>query len=102
MRNDALTPDVVDIDTLLGISKSEAMDRFGWDEKTYDRVCKDADGVASARANRERQLGITIPAVVHLGTRNGVKLDKHVASGLVLPKRSGPTLARLKNPFGRY
>lgn len=102
LRDDSLTPDAVDPETFLGLPPLEAMSRFQLTRAQYDRACRDIEGVASVRHNRETQLGIKLPAVVHLGTTStGMRLDLHKSSGLVLPSKAG-ALARIRGPRGRY
>ena len=81
------TPDAIELRELLSLSRSEALERTGWDEETYERVIRDVEPMAAAVENREGQSGQEMSALVHLGTRFGVRLDQS-KSGLIIPRRA--------------
>ena len=100
------TPDMVDISTLLSISKAEAMERFGWDDKTYEKIMKESqiEKAMAARENREGQKGVDIPMKIHLGyTESGeARLDEGfegIEQIMPVRNRSGLLVARRANPI---
>ena len=103
---ESATPDAVDISVLLKISKTEAMERFGWDDKTYEKIMKDSqiDKAMAARENREGQHGLGIPMKIHLGyTESGeARLDEGfegIEQIMPVRNRSGLLVARRASPI---
>lgn len=62
---DANTPDVVDAEWWLGLSKEQAMREVGLErEADYAKVCRDVEAAVARRDNRQRQGGVHASVVI--------------------------------------